>query len=446
MQKIGATRRAGGWWGCVAAGVLLGLIGCGGGDDSADHVDDAPLSERLRDTLSEDELAELRELEQGREAGTPHPHRDSAEASPTRTTTPDGGTAGSPTAFRRHEVREPSLGQTAYTLLVPKGWTLEASTQRTPPALERMFALTQVSVEAPDGRAFFSLPAFRMFYKRGAYAQPMQPLQGFFFSPPPPSVGRWLFDLARQNLDPEIRNLQLVSEDDVPEITALLRQQYQPLIQQKQSFLRQMGSGMQGSYDVGATLLRMTYEKNGRAMEQNAIVLWNLDTTYANGQLDLAIWGPLAIRGFAGPAGTDYANDPVLATISHSFQPTPAWAQAERQYFAGLNRPAPSSPAPATAAAAAAASGGSDVLDIMHRGWQKREGIKDAGQAASVRGIHEQTAYATPGGGTVNLSSHYNHAYTDGQGNYLLHNDANWNLNTDPNFNQGHWQRLDPTR
>jgi hypothetical protein len=34
--------------------------------------------------------------------------------------------------------------------------------------------------------------------------------------------------------------------------------------------------------------------------------------------------------------------------------------------------------------------------------------------------------------------------YADGQGNFVLHNDANYQINTDPAFNSRDWQRIEP--
>ncbi len=151
-----------------------------------------------------------------------------------------------------------------------------------------------------------------------------------------------------------------------------------------------------------------------------------------------------------GPVGTDYLQDPVLAAIVRSRRALPDWSAAVQQWYMLKNRQIVAEgrriAAQARQAAAARSSRSDDILDMSFRSWQRRNAMNDAGHASTIRGIHEETTYAMPSGGTVDLPSYYQNVYADGLGNYVLHNDANYQINTDPSFNGRSWERIRPVR
>jgi len=141
----------------------------------------------------------------------------------------------------------------------------------------------------------------------------------------------------------------------------------------------------------------------------------------------------------------------MLAAIVRSWRINPDWAYVIDQWQAGKRQQIYRE---GIAAAAAASRGwqntrgkqSESVLDISFKGWQDREKIKDRVQDKLTDMIHERTTYATPGGDKVDLPSFYQNVYSNGQGTYVLHNNANYNIATDPNFNSTNWQRLQQVR
>lgn len=343
------------------------------------------------------------------------------------------------TVFRRVEL--PMIGEQplpAMTLLVPEGWRIEGGIQRTPPELRSMFVLRDVQVKAPDGRTVHFYPGMVFRYSSMTQAQPMQPMDGGFFCPPPESIGQWILMISQGNLEPGVTDLRLVSEEPLPQTTQWMRRFYGPQIQ---DMARMASSPADQPFgDAMGTMVRFAYNHHGRPMEETFVVAWMIMGMKMNGQMAMCFWSIVDMRSVAGPAGSNPAADPVLATIAHSARYTPQYFEAMHGYFQRLYR------RPPTQTVAQMRSGSDSVSDILHEGWKRRSGMTDAGQQREVDMIHERTPYTTPHGQTVHLSSHYRHVYSDGQDRYLLSNNPNWDPRTDPAYNGRTWHVLQPQR
>jgi hypothetical protein len=239
----------------------------------------------------------------------------------------------------------------------------------------------------------------------------------------------------------------------LPEATQLIRRQlaslYQNTAQENASLAM---SGERKTFDAHARQLVIQYEDQGTPVEATIFAsVRHSMYFYPNGRIRAAMWNLDNMYAVFGPVGTDYLNDPELAAIVRSRQEMPDWQVAVQQWYLMKNRQIVAEgqariAAAARSAAVTSSSQSEDVLDISFNGWKKRNAMTDAGQAATVNSIHERTTYATPAGNTVNLPSYYRNVYTDRQGNYILHNDANYQINTDPAFNSRDWQRIEPVR
>ena len=260
------------------------------------------------------------------------------------------------------------------------------------------------------------------------------------------SANGW-FSSLRRDPDPTVTNFRIVFEQDYPPLTQWLRQRAQSVYQATAQNQANAQPGDQFNFSAQGVRLGIRYEKNGRPMEKVVVAeLLIMSTIHRSVGLHTANWSVGNMRSVSGPAGTNFMSDPALATIAQSIQNTPQFndemARFHRANQARLGR-RPATPSPSSTNTA---SSDSDILDIMHGGWVGREKIRDRGQTHQVNMVHERTTYVDPStaGGTVDLSSHYRYGVTDGQGNFLMHNDANWNANTDPRWNQREWQTLTP--
>jgi hypothetical protein len=214
---------------------------------------------------------------------------------------------------------------------------------------------------------------------------------------------------------------------------------------------RQWGhTGERFVYDIHRRRLTVSYDKDGMRLEETSFAtVASSIVQFPGGGVKNAMWSLGDFYAVGGPPGSDYVNDPELMAVVRSIRMNPDWAYAIDQWYKGQreliiregmariardNRQWSNTRATQT----------EDVLDISFNGWKSRNAANDAGHSSSVNAIHERTIYATPSGGTVNLPSFYNNVYTNGLGDYVLHNDAFYQINNDPTFNSQQWQRIEP--
>lgn len=356
-----------------------------------------------------------------------------------------------PVVMRKHSITDPGMNNAvANTILIPKGWTTEGGMIRPAPQLYSMPVLVDFKVKAPDGRQIHFFPSliFQFDFANGG-GQNMQPtLEGNIYLPLPESPGQWLMDMAQLNPDPTINNLQLVSEEVVPDLTQQLQQMRAANYQQaQQSSQNNAWMGLQTAYDTQATKVVITYTQNGQPFEETLFIVWQYNVDLKQGQLAWGMWSIDMMRSLRGKPGTDYLNDPVMAAVIKSIQTNPAWQQEMNKYWAELARIRHKGAVQRNkdwqAHNQKMQSINNDINNIIVGGHANRTAIRDAGYAKSIDAIRDETAYTNTAGETVKLPSFYDHVYSDGNGNYLLHNDALYEPNADPAHSAHNWQRIE---
>ncbi|MDQ8179759.1 hypothetical protein [Pelagicoccus sp. SDUM812005] len=340
----------------------------------------------------------------------------------------------------------------AYHVLVPEGWKLEGKFEHIP-AFKELPYFGSIEVKAPDGRSFSFLPFAEFTYTDYAQLGFMQPYEGRPAFRQPSSVGEVIKVLAQSDPEQRISDMRIISEETVPELTQLAQRNASATIQQVQAANQRSGGvGERQSYAVEARKIVVQYTENGKRVESTTFAtVSNYSYIDFNGATRIAKWNLNNVASLVGPVGSNFLEDPELAAVARSLRINPDWAYAIDQWYAG-RRQIIFKEGMAKAAAASRnwqntrATQSEDVLDISFNGWKSRNASSDRTQSMSVNSIHERTTYGTPSGGSINLPSYYQNAYTDGQGNYILHNDALYNLNTDPNLNARDWTQIEPVR
>lgn len=376
----------------------------------------------------------------------------SAHAQQGPTQRPGAAKSGGQLVMVEHQITDPGMNNiVAATVLVPEGWSVEGGMTRPAPQFYSNPVLVDLAIEAPDGRGAHFFPSMSFEFNGMQQLPAFSPTQGGnFWHPVPDSVGQWILSLAQSNPKPGVTELQLVSEENVPELTAKLRQQAAPLIQQiQQTNQMSAGFGSRQDFDTQATKVVFRYKEDGKAMEETFLVTWQAMVMSINGQAQSAYWSVPMMRSMKGPVGTDYLNDPALTAIFASVRNNPQWDAEMARYWQELARIRHNGAMQRQRDAAAAHQKRMQTLnetsDIIANGWRDRSAAMDRMQEKTVDAIHEQTPYTTPSGETVKLPSFYDHVYTDGNGRYLLENDALYDPNTDPAMNSQTWQRIEPT-
>ncbi|MFK7894456.1 MAG: hypothetical protein AB8G23_01400 [Myxococcota bacterium] len=382
-----------------------------------------------------------------------------AEAAESASDSNSGTALGGAIVFREETLTDPGMNNTVVsTVLVPEGWKTEGGAIRPGSTLFNMPVLIDYLIESPDGRSmhFFPSLSFEFNTQQNQFGGPapkkLQPLQsGNFYYPLPESPGAWMVDLASLNPAEGVTDLNLVSEEDMPEITSALRQQnaqrYQMTEQMNQT-TASMGFGSE--FDTQATKVVLEYKKDGRVIEETVVMTWLYEVMINQGQVTGGSWNVLSMQSMGGPKGTNYLEDPALNAIYQSVRMNPKWTAEMNKYWMELARIKHKGNMAAIKSAGKIsqiqAESSAAVSDIIMKGWTDRNASSDRIQAKTVDAIQEQTVYNTPSGEEVKLPSFYENVYTDGNGRYLLHNDAMYEPNRDPAVNGQDWERIEAAR
>ncbi len=376
-----------------------------------------------------------------------------ASVSPAAQTQPGKASATSAVVFKEHHLTDPGMNNMRIgTLLVPEGWEIKGGATRPNAMLYNMPVLIDLTITAPDGRSAHLFPGLSFEFNNQSQVQKLQPLQtGNIYYPLPESPGAWIMDLIKLSPDPDVSNVQMIAEEGIPETTQMLRQQsaqrYQSVAQLNQT-AASMGYGYE--FDTQATKVVLQYDKGGKTIEETIGLTWQYMTMIRQGQATQGTWSIMEMRSVGGPAGTNYSDDPALNAIFQSVRINPQWQAEMNKYWTQIAQIKHKGRMDAIRTAGnisqIQAEGASAVNDIMMKGWRANTATSERMQASSVNTIHEQTVYQTPAGEAVKLPSFYDHALTDGNGRYLLHNDALYNPNLDPAFNTQQWQKIEAQR
>jgi len=370
-------------------------------------------------------------------------------------TIPASTNAASDAVFMEKMVlRDPARGNMpAIELLVPREWEVDGGINPVPPAYGMIPYMADVTVKAPDKRAVRFYGNLEFGYADGIQLQAFTPYHGRPFMPLFQSLGDFWLYLVKVAPHQDYTDVKVISEERLPELTEMVQKHLSSLYRntQQENMQLQM-TGQRKSFDVHARKLVIQYKDKGTPVEATIFATVR-HAIYHNpgGSIRAAMWNLDNMYAVAGPVGSDYLNDPELAAIVRSKRNRPEWDATIQEWYLRKNQQIVREGQARIAAAARQAattrsSNSEDILDMSFNSWKRRNDMNSAGHASSINSIHEQTTYAQPSGGTVNLPSYYQNVYTDRLGNYILHNDANYEINTDPNVNSREWTRIEPVR
>lgn len=357
--------------------------------------------------------------------------------------------AAAPTKFKDYAVYDVGRGNVeAFRLFVPEGWKFDGGLV-VAPQFHMVPYFGGFGVNAPDGRHVEFAPLNEFGYSDIQQGQPLQNYLGRPFLRRPARLGEFLKLVTAIDPDNKKTNIEIVSEEVVPEATERLRAQMASAYAGAQQFnARWAMLGERMTFNAEVRRVVMRYLEDGKHLESTnfANMSWT-EIALPNGAVKSANWVMSNVYAIGGPIGSDYANDPAIATVVRSLRRNPAWDALIKQWYQSKKGEIVRQGAVAASAARSgwkntSATQTDDILDISFKGWKKRNEMTSAGQSNLVNSIHERTAYSLPTGQSVNLPSFYKHVFTDRQGNYVLHNNSNYDINTDPTFNGRDWQPI----
>jgi len=382
-----------------------------------------------------------------------HP-RDAADAPATTTPPADA------VILTRHTLNDPGMNQMpSHTLLAPKGWTVEGGAFWAGRNFFRILPSQDIKATAPDGRQVHLGPSLgALDFIPSAQSQQMgfnRPQEGaaqdgYLVLYMPEDLDAWATFIKEKGIaqnHPDATDIMVNEVVVVPELTQIIKKQYEPILRQLEQQNQQsaaMGLNMRSAGDAAVLAANATFTLDGKRYEQ----LFVFGTSYLLTDSDSGrqvFWSIEPNVVYRAPAGELDAAMPLLMTIANSLRPTPQWAKMKADHVAKMNQ---INAQGAAERSRIIAESNRQISRIITEGYEQRQASMDRSHRQTINAIREVDDFRAPGSNTtVQLPHHYNHVYTNGNGEYILTDDAHYNPNRDPTINQHDWQtmqRADP--
>ncbi|MEM8710262.1 MAG: hypothetical protein AAGG01_04875 [Planctomycetota bacterium] len=349
--------------------------------------------------------------------------------------------------LKRHTFNDAKWrGRPSHSMLVPQGWEVKGGAFWAPPVFFQVMPSQEIEVTSPEGHSLRIEPSIiaKDFTPPAQLGMP-RPKEwasdnGFPIVYMPlglPEWKRWMQEKVIPSTYKDARNIQVTEARIVPELTAIMVKQYEPMRQLVMGNAAMDATiGQRSSFDCWILGFTSTYEIGGKPFEELRLVAVSAMTSDSQLMGRSIMWTTDRSFSFRAPAGELEQTMPLFSTLANSLRMTQPWMNMKADLFAKImkgNREAALANMKATAQRSAILSKTySEISDITHNGYRDREAIRDAGQASLVRSIREVDVYSVPGSSTaVELPSGYDHVYSNGNDEYLLTNDALFNPNVD---------------
>ena len=358
--------------------------------------------------------------------------------------------------LKRHTFNDKGWGgRPSHTMLVPDGWQVKGGAFWAPPAYFQVMPSQEIEVTSPQGHSLRIEPALtaKDITPPGQYgmARPKEGMsdQGYPIIYMPlglPEWKTWMQDKVIPGTYENARNIRVQEAQIMPELTAIMEKQYEPLRRMLMANSAMDASmGQRTTVDCWVLGFSSTYEIDGQQLEElrlMAVYAMTMDSELMGRAI---LWTQDRSFSFRAPVGELQQTMPLFSTLANSLQMTQPWMNMKADLFAkimkGSRETALANLRATQKRSAILSKTYSDVSDIMHEGYRSRSASNDAGHASFVRSIHEVDLYSTPGSGTaVELPSGYNHVYSNGNDEYLLTNDALFDPNVD--LGTGSWTTM----
>jgi hypothetical protein len=322
------------------------------------------------------------------------------------------------THFRKVSVTDDPryIGGEAFTFLAPADWHTQSSLEWHSGNL--YYASDRTRISAPDGFSeigampalnFEWAPAVAQFRGRtDMYPEVLPPVTG---------SSAILRSLVIPRYFPEARGARIVADEELPQPAAAFCEGFAKI-------------GTQARYDCKAGKVRLEYEQGGTTVQQDIYaVAW-----YLYGDFDLVNWGVTYIRYSKAPKGKLEAQYTTFQTIFSSARVSLPWYNAYTQ----LNQ---QSMRASNDRMRMVRETMNHISNNMRESYENRiaseERIMEKWDNV-IRGVDE---FSDGSGSTVELPNTYDHTWTNGAGDYIQSNDANFNPNS---VSRGSWTQIHP--
>ncbi len=368
-----------------------------------------------------------------------------------------GDPGGGAITMKQHVLSDPGMNNMkSHTVLAPADWKVEGGGWWAGPNFFKILPSQDITVTAPDGRCVRIGPsvgavdfrpspmAMRQFgAKRPAEGAADGGMPVLYM---PNDANEWKTWIERRGISqtyPGATDIQVRDVVVIPELTAILQRQLQPIKEQQAQMNQQsqmMGGGMRNFADAFVYGATCAYEHEGRKWDQ--LFVFGAGYLGTETELGVQIWWSIEPNvSYRAPAGQLDANMPLLMAIANSVRTTPEWQRMKDDHAMKMNQIAAKGAADRSRIIA---KSNAEISKMITDGYNRRQAIQDETHRKVINSIRGVEDYTTPDSGTsVQLPNNYNHVYSNGAGDYILTNDANYNPNTDSSINNHTWNTME---
>ncbi len=342
-------------------------------------------------------------------------------------------------------------GVATHTLLVPKGWSTDGVVWRAPRQFSSLSVPSQhIKVTNGEGLAVEIGPAITFVdfqpNREGLQIGMSRPavMTNYNGAPVmhhPNSMEGWkrYYKDRVIAVDPDtsITEARVVDVFEIPELSATLKDTNAALRRVYRDNPDPNGNPEFNEVGLG---FRVQFKKDGRMCERLHVM--GISEVIRETQFGRFVgWSVSTNIIYSAPKGQLASQLPTLVTVSGSLRLTPQWQRtvnrAISDKYRGLTERA-------RIVHEINMKTNRIISNMRNDSWQRNQRSQHESHRQFINGINEVEIYRQ-GGENYELPSSYNHVYGDGDGNFILTNDALYDPNTDSNL-RGTWTTAKPKR
>jgi hypothetical protein len=324
------------------------------------------------------------------------------------------------------------IGTKAFSLLIPSDWQFEGTVVWN---LDNtlMPASAYIRTWSPSGNEEFDVfPNQAFYWTDNPLVQQTNPPGSTYFGAmvsaplgPIEALKQVVLPTFRSNVE----NVNVVSEQLLPSMDQLFKTGTDP------------ASGI--SYSVNSGKIRVEYSLNGVAMEDEmycVIQSINIPLQSIYGTTTSSNWYMSYLASFRAEKGQLDSESKVFQTIAYSCSIDKNWLNKYNQLVAYLIQNQIKQIQSAGQLSNILAQTSDQISQENLQDWEQRQSVNDRLTTDFCNQILEIQPYSNPiDGTTVDLPSGYNNAWVNGNGEYILADNPNFNPNIESNSN---WQPM----
>ena len=337
-------------------------------------------------------------------------------------------------------------GKPAYDLLIPKDWQFKGAVniREAPGGCFGDWFSVFGDATSPDNSIEFQMaPQFTWQYMDDPAGQRQMQTQNqsdakFGMKPCPVRAPIKAEEFLRQDMVPKCtkacKNTTIVSVEAFPELEEMARHQL--------GLSPGNAGGGAGNTRVDAARVRIAFDDDkGQPAEGWMAAAIVVNTIPGNGRGSAYDWHAVNVVFFRTPKGQLEANDKLFKMIVSTIRPEPEWRKWSNGVIASLYQEKQKQLAIQSQMIAQFRAHVADVINGVTANSMAGANQAAFGQDQNIRGV--QTFRDPSTGASYELSNLYDHAWLNGQNEYVMSDNPNF----DPNGNlNGNWTQLDTVR